>query len=86
MDAYHLDPVEPLATLRRPKTDVGGEGSAWTFEQRLTPTLTESESNAGWSVSVSGDVIVVGTFYSLVSKAYVYRFDGDSWVRRRNSR
>jgi hypothetical protein len=64
-------------------TDVGGGGSAWTFEQRLTPTLAESQSNAGWSVSVSGDVIVVGTFYSLVSKAYVYRFDGDSWVKEK---
>jgi hypothetical protein len=63
-------------------TEVGG-GSAWTFEQRLTPTLTESQSNAGWSVSVSGDVIVVGAFYSLVSKAYVYRFDGDSWVEEK---
>jgi hypothetical protein len=63
-------------------TDVGG-GSAWTFEQRLTPTLFESESNAGWSVSVSGDVIVVGTYYSLISKAYVYRFNGASWVKEK---
>lgn len=60
------------------------DGPVWAFEQRLTPTLSTSQSNSGYSVAVSGDVIVVSAYYSLVAKVFVYRYDGMSWVKEQD--
>lgn len=60
------------------------EGPVWEFEQRLTPTLTTSQSNAGTSVSVSGDVIVISAFYSPIAKVFIYRYDGMSWEKEQD--
>ena len=52
---------------------------------KLTPADVEAGDQFGFSVSISGDVAVVGAWgddhaglYS--GSAYVYRFDGSTWV------
>jgi hypothetical protein len=60
------------------------DGSVWEFEQRLTPTLTTFNSSSGYSVAVSGDVIVISAFYSLIAKVFIYRHDGLNWVKEQD--
>jgi hypothetical protein len=60
------------------------DGAIWQFEQRLTPTSTTFNSNSGWSVAVSGDVIVISAFYSLSAKVFIYRHDGVDWVKEQD--
>jgi type 1 fimbria pilin len=61
-------------------------GSTWVQEQKLTASDAAPDDQFGISVSVSGDVAVVGA-YSVDCAAgigcgsgYVYRFGGSSWV------
>jgi hypothetical protein len=59
------------------------DGSAWSEDEVLVPS--DGGSAFGRSVSVSGDVIVVGDDTDsdlgfLVGSAYVFRFDGAAWV------
>ncbi len=61
-------------------------GLGWNFEQKLTPADPEPEDRFGRSVSVSGDVAVIGAYRSddagsESGAAYVYRFDGASWIQ-----
>lgn len=62
------------------------DGSSWVEEQKLTASDTDSRDLFGSSVAVRGDTIVVGAYQAdgataIVSgAAYVYRFDGSSWV------
>jgi len=63
------------------------EESGWEFEQRLTPTQNvTSQSNAGWSVDVSGDVIVIGAYYTnpIAPATFVYHYNGSTWVQQPN--
>ncbi len=60
-------------------------GSNWMEEQELTASDAGASDNFGWSVSVSGDVVVVGARYHDAGgensgSAYVFRYDGSTWV------
>ncbi len=64
------------------------DGSAWVQEQKLTASDGQSSDWFGWTVALDGDLAVVGAngheeggpnvFNS--GAAYVFRFDGSSWV------
>ena len=61
------------------------DGMRWVEEQKLVASDAVSEHYFGQSVSVSGDVIVVGAngdanAGALSGAAYVYRFNGTSWI------
>jgi hypothetical protein len=57
------------------------DGSAWQFEQKLKAFDAAREDRFGHSVSVSGEVIVVGAGWDDDARgsAYVYRYDGAIW-------
>ncbi len=55
----------------------------WVLEARLSRAQSTDEDDFGDAVAVDGDVIVVGRpnyTYSTPGSAYVYRFDGASWI------
>jgi len=61
------------------------DGESWVEEQKLTASDTALGDEFGNSVSVFGDIAVVGAWRSDVAgsqsgSAYVFRYDGDSWV------
>jgi hypothetical protein len=61
-------------------------GSSWVQEQKLVPSDGWAQDRFGGSVSVSGDVAVVGAHGdddhgSASGSAYVFRWDGSSWVQ-----
>ena len=62
------------------------DGTAWVEEQELIPSDAADEDRFGSSVSLSGDVALIGanlvgdTGLSETGAAYVFRFDGVSWV------
>lgn len=52
-------------------------GASWAAEQVLTPTV-DPDANAGYSVAVDGDVLVIGAWRDLADnsgRAYVYRYN-----------
>lgn len=64
-------------------------GTRWTEEQKLTATDAAPDDMFGTSVSVIGDMTVIGAsrdacsvgWHSLeCGSAYIYRFNGTSWV------
>jgi len=64
-------------------------GSSWIEEQKLTASDGEFADRFGWSVSISGapgnEVVVIGANEdddngSDSGSAYIYRFDGSSWI------
>ena len=59
------------------------DGSDW-IETKLLASDGASDDQFGLSVAVDGDTVVVGTlvdgYYGGVESAYVYRFDGSSWI------
>lgn len=61
-------------------------GTAWIEEQKLTASVMAALDHFGWSVSISGDLLVVGAPLNdcsdgeLCGAAYLYRFNGTSWV------
>ncbi|MHC4413642.1 MAG: hypothetical protein ACYS0G_00005, partial [Planctomycetota bacterium] len=62
------------------------DGSSWAQEQKLLASDGAAADIFGHSVSVSGDVAVVGAYYddddgTDSGSAYVYRWDGSSWVQ-----
>jgi len=54
-------------------------GSAWLEEQRVTASDAGAGDHFGQSVSVSGDVAVVGAPFD--GSVYLYRFNGSTWVQ-----
>jgi len=64
------------------------DGNAWIEEQKITaPGDLPQLAEFGSSVAVSADTVVIGTTVRLpdfvereVGPAYVYRFDGNSWI------
>ncbi len=62
-------------------------GTSWIEEQKLTAYNAAAQAFVGWSVSVSGDTIVVGALWDecatspFCGSAYIYRFDGTSWIQ-----
>ena len=63
-------------------------GSTWVEEQRLTASDAAPNDQFGVSVSVSGDVVIVGARSDDCAvgigcgSAYVHRFDGIAWVEQ----
>lgn len=75
------NPAEPIGAAYVFRHD----GSTWVEEQKLTPGDGAGGDSFGFSVSVSGDVVVVGSSLHDASgrdsgSAYVYRFDGSNWT------
>ncbi len=64
-------------------------GTSWVEEAKLTNPGPGMDDHFGVSVSVSGDTIVVGSDQdnciagNNCGAAFVYRFNGTSWVRER---
>jgi hypothetical protein len=61
------------------------DGSTWTEEAQLLASDGYEHDELGYSVASSGDVVVVGAVMNdelgyNVGAAYVYRYDGTSWV------
>ncbi|MCH8252673.1 MAG: hypothetical protein IID36_09505, partial [Planctomycetes bacterium] len=57
------------------------DGSSWIEEQKLTASDAGGDDRFGASVSVSGDVVVVAAVLDDPSgSAYVYRFNGSTWL------
>jgi hypothetical protein len=66
------------------------DGIGWVEEAKLTADDGTADDNFGYSVSISGDVAVVGAFGEGIlgqyndefsGAAYVYRFDGANWIQ-----
>lgn len=66
-----------------------GAPGTWVEEQKLTASDANGDDNLGLSVSVSGDVAVVGAYGHDCSRgpycgaAYLYRFNGSTWIEER---
>ncbi len=61
------------------------DGTEWIEQTQLTPSDAAAGDIFGWSVSISGDVAVVGAIFgdgnvADSGSAYVYRFDGTNWI------
>ena len=62
------------------------DGATWVEEQKLAASDAEADDFFGYTVSASGDVILIGAPYAdcpgepRCGVAYVFRFDGVSWV------
>jgi len=61
------------------------DGYGWIEEAKLLASDGESDDRFGWSVSIDGDVIVVGAYAddengSDSGSAYVYRYNGSEWI------
>jgi hypothetical protein len=62
-------------------------GAAWPEEAELLPNDGSADDQFGSSVSVDGDVAVVGAYRHATAaaasgSAYVYNYDGTSWVQK----
>ena len=63
-------------------------GSNWVQEKKLFPSDGALYDEFGWSVSISGNVALVGAYGdndkgSYSGSAYVFRWDGSSWVEEK---
>jgi hypothetical protein len=57
-------------------------GSSWVQEDKLLPSDGASVDNFGTSVSISGDVALVGANYNDDNgSAYIFRYNGSNWVQ-----
>lgn len=61
------------------------DGSTWVEEQKLSASDAADGDRFGSAVSISGDVVLVGAFFSDdagigAGSAYIFRFDGNTWV------
>ena len=57
-------------------------GSHWTQEAELVPSSGVSDASFGWSVSINGEVAIIGAPYDNGEKgaAYVFRWNGSAWT------
>ena len=63
------------------------DGSSWIEQQKLTASDAARNDFFGWSVSISGDLAIVGAPYDDdygrdSGSAYMFRWDGFSWVEQ----
>jgi len=65
----------------------GWDGTGWSQQQKLTASDGAARDYFGWSVSISGDKIIVGAYgdddkgdYS--GSAYIFKWDGTGWSRQ----
>ncbi len=62
------------------------DGAAWPLQQRLSPSDSNTYDRFGASVAVDGNAVVAGSYWSDCTDgddcgaAYVFRFDGSSWL------
>jgi uncharacterized repeat protein (TIGR01451 family) len=60
----------------------------WTLQQRLVPSDAAAQDNFGWSVSISGDTVVVGAYFddtqwgTDAGSAYVFVRSGVTWTEQ----
>ena len=61
------------------------DGTSWTEEAKLTASDGAARDQFGFSVSISGDLAIVGARLdgSNSGSAYVFRFDGTSWTEEK---
>lgn len=57
-------------------------GSAWIEETELYGSDSATNDRFGWSVAVSGDMVVVGAYAHDVDSggSYLFRFNGSTWI------
>ncbi len=60
------------------------DGTAWVQQQKLTASDGAALDEFGWSVSISGDLAIVGAIYGDGNEpnsgsAYIFKWDGTSW-------
>jgi lipopolysaccharide export system protein LptA len=88
-----------VAIVGAPYADPGGttdagkacifryNGTSWIEEAILIASDKTAYDNFGWSVSISGDVAIIGASYadpdgtSAAGKAYIFRYNGTSWIQ-----
>lgn len=63
------------------------ENGAWVEQQRLTASDRMAEDQFGYSVSISGDTVLIGAYNAnyneaSVGSAYVFRLEDGVWVER----
>jgi hypothetical protein len=79
----------PLADIGA-NTDQGSanifqfDGSNWVFVQQITDPAGEAGDNFGYSVSISGDLVVIGAYmddnaFTDQGSASIFQYDGNSW-------
>lgn len=62
------------------------DGSSWMEEQKLTARDEDEPSGVGWAISASEDTVIIGAARvdcaagTDCGAAYMFRFDGSSWV------
>ena len=65
-------------------------GGTWTFDTKLRAPTPQASASFGFSLAVSGDIMVVGSHYEDIEgtpvvapykqgAVYIYRFDTDNW-------
>lgn len=60
-------------------------GDLWTQQAKLVGDNTEPRDNFGFSVAVSGDIVVIGSpGNTSTGSAYIFEREGAEWVQRRN--
>lgn len=60
-------------------------GSSWVQQQKLTASDATVEDNFGWSVAISGDTVVVGSYLSGgtdAGAAYIFVRSGNTWSQQ----
>ena len=59
------------------------DGDGWVEQQTLTPTLTETESRFGRSITIEGSTIIAGAPFSneFTGSAYTFSSDGETWTQ-----
>ncbi|MCH8006801.1 MAG: FG-GAP repeat protein, partial [Planctomycetes bacterium] len=61
------------------------DGSTWIQEAKLVASDAAAGDEFGWSVAMSGDVVIIGVYSDddngdRSGSAYIYRFDGLAWL------
>jgi hypothetical protein len=95
---YSVSISGDLAIIGAPGNDDkgSGSGSAYIFKRNGTSWVEQAKLIAsdgapyewfGWSVSISGDVAIVGAHYdddngSNSGSAYIFKFDGTNWIQQ----
>jgi hypothetical protein len=63
------------------------DGVSWSQQAKLTASDGANGDNFGWSVSISGNLAIVGAYCtddngSNSGSAYIFRWNGTSWIQR----
>ena len=59
-------------------------GTSWVEQQKIVPNVRESGFRFGWSVSISGDYVIVGTASTDgadAGEAYIFKRSGTTWTQ-----